>query len=52
MQKKGKVSNEQRTAMACESTAISKIDFGKSVNDLFIEYFYPKKKKSFRALSK
>uniref|UniRef100_A0A671YLD9 Complement C3-like n=1 Tax=Sparus aurata TaxID=8175 RepID=A0A671YLD9_SPAAU len=27
MQKKGKVSNEQRTAMACESTAISKIDF-------------------------
>uniref|UniRef100_A0A671YHA0 Complement C3-like n=1 Tax=Sparus aurata TaxID=8175 RepID=A0A671YHA0_SPAAU len=38
MQKKGKVSNEQRTAMACESTAISKIDFGKSVNDLFIDY--------------
>uniref|UniRef100_A0A671YLW5 Complement C3-like n=1 Tax=Sparus aurata TaxID=8175 RepID=A0A671YLW5_SPAAU len=39
MQKKGKVSNEQRTAMACESTAISKIDFGKSVNDLFIDPF-------------
>ncbi|XP_073325595.1 LOW QUALITY PROTEIN: uncharacterized protein [Pagrus major] len=27
MQKKGKVSNEQRTAMACESTQTSKIDF-------------------------
>ena len=31
MQKKDKVSDDQRTAMVCESTETSKIDFGKSV---------------------
>lgn len=36
MQKKGNVSNDQRTAKACETEVNSKIDFGKRVCLLFV----------------
>ena len=40
MQKKEKISNDQRTAFACETTPISKIDFGKLLGVTGL-YLYP-----------
>ena len=36
MQKKGKISNDERTAKTCEIEGQSKIEFGKSVVFVFV----------------